>query len=113
MEKTNNFNWSDFNKKIAGLRGESWRKKLIQNKLYKTEHPTAMKFRRVNLGISQREMIQRVGIKNMNTYGRIERGEAYASKERAKKIADVLNTTLPEIFLPVEIRKHDVRYIAV
>ena len=106
MEKTSEFDWYAFNQKIAGLRGDKWRKKLIEKKLYKTEHPTALKYRRVELGISQKEMLHRVGIKTLNSYGRIERAEAYASQERAEKIASVLNTALLSLFVKVQNDKY-------
>lgn len=99
MEKTTNIDWFSFNKRIAGLRGEKWRKKLIKNKLFRTEFPTAMKHRRVNEGLSQKDMIGRVGIKVLNTYGRIERGEGYAKKDVAEKIAKTLGTDVNEIFI--------------
>ena len=99
MARSATFDYRQHNQKIAGMRGDGWKKKLQQSKLDASKNPTALKVRRVSMGLSQDDMLQLIEVNTQTTYARIERGERFASKERAEKIARALNASVKQLFI--------------
>jgi DNA-binding XRE family transcriptional regulator len=105
MGRSLTFDYKAHNEKIAKLRGKSWKKALINKKLEKSVHITAIKLNRAKVGLSQQDMLPRIGIKTQTTYGRIERGERLANKQRAEKISKTLNIPINKLFVQIEDNK--------
>lgn len=54
-----------------------------------------IKFRRLELGWSLRELAKRMGYANQSTVARIEKGEIDIPQSKVVKFAEVMNTTVP------------------
>jgi DNA-binding XRE family transcriptional regulator len=102
---TSEYNVIEHNRKIAKLRGNSWRKALMMAKLNKAPVKTAIKFKRVNLGLSHYDIMPRLGIKHQTIYARIERGDGYANPKQAEDIAKILKSSLDDLFIKVTDKK--------
>lgn len=103
-------NYSEHNKKIAGLRGQKWKDKLRSAKLnQKQGKVTAMAISRYEAGLTQRDMMKHLNTNNNTIYARIERGNVSTNRERAELISRVLNKKIEDLF--VEFDKG--RFIAV
>lgn len=98
MKKSTKFDYSTHNKKIAGLRGKDWRRKLSQAKLGET----LLAQTRFKKGFTQESILPQLGINTQATYARIERAKALASKPRAEKISQILNVPINKLFVEVE-----------
>lgn len=99
MAKKRKFDYSAHNKKIAKLRGEKWRASLKLKKLEASETPTLIRQKRVLKDLSQTQFAKKLGIKNLTTYARIERGEASVDQNLAKKIALHLGLSVKKSFI--------------
>lgn len=95
------------NKKVAQNRGEAWRKKLIKGKSDSTLHPTLIKLKRVDSGISQTQVAKDLSV-SLATYGAIERGRISVKKAMAVLIAQTLGLDISKIF-----KKDGEKYIAI
>lgn len=60
--------------------------------------------RRMQLGITQRELAQKCGYKDHTTINKIEKGQVDITFERLKQIATVLDTTVINLILGDTIR---------
>lgn len=88
--------WVSFNKKVARLRGDEWKKKIKLATIKPDD--SVLKMERIHQNISQRDMARRVGLRHKTSYARIEK-RIYPAKPRvAKKIANILNTKVNNLF---------------
>jgi len=85
------------NKKVAKVRGEQWRKKLIQGKKDALVAPTKLKIARANRGVSQRQLASIIDV-SLATYGGIERGKRSLSQKAASSIATHLKMSQTKLF---------------
>lgn len=60
--------------------------------------------RRIQLGITQRELAQKCGYKDHTTINKIEKGQVDITFERLKQIATALDTTVINLILGNTIR---------
>jgi DNA-binding XRE family transcriptional regulator len=95
------------NKKVAQNRGETWRKKLIKGKSDAAIHPSLIKQKRVEKGISQTEVAKELSV-SLATYGAIERARIGVKKAMAVLIAQTLGLDISKIF-----KKDGEKYIAI
>lgn len=102
MAKSTKFDYTSHNKKIAGLRGKDWKRKLSRAKLGETLL-AQIRFKR---GFTQESILPQLGIKTQATYGRIERAKALASRPRAEKISQVLQCPINKLFVETEPNKY-------
>lgn len=93
-------NYSDRNKKIASLRGDSWKRKLREAKA--TQKGTAIKamaLTRLDLNLTQKDMMQLLKFNNITLYARIERGDVTTNKRLAETISKHLNKKVTDLFI--------------
>lgn len=83
------------NKKVASLRGDSWKKNLKKGWLDSQMHPTKLKLARVSRGLSQTDAAKVANL-SLSTYGGIERGKRPVSKKTIDLLAKSLKVT-PEV----------------
>ncbi|WP_100066013.1 helix-turn-helix transcriptional regulator [Miniphocaeibacter massiliensis] len=57
-----------------------------------------LKKKRVELGISQEEMAKKLGYNGKSGYSMLENGHVSISLDKAKAIANILNSSIEEIF---------------
>jgi len=100
-----NFDYIHHNRKIANLRGDSWKEALRLKKLEADLSPSALRIYRVTRGLSQRDIQQHMGINTVAIYARIERQDVTTTKERAGKISQILKKPVNVLFLEVEKNK--------
>lgn len=93
------------NRKIAANRGNSWRSKLVEGKLDSSLHPTNLKLKRVQKGVSQDRLAHELSV-SLSTYGAIERGRRSASEETAQRLAMVLSASVKSLFAQVQPGKY-------
>jgi DNA-binding XRE family transcriptional regulator len=95
------------NKKVAANRGEGWKAKLIKGKADAALHPTVIKMKRVEKGISQTVLANELSV-SLATYGAIERSRVAVKKAMANLIASTLGLEISKIF-----KKDGEKYIAI
>lgn len=102
MSKSTSFDYKAHNQKIASLRGKDWKRKLSIAK----PKESLLALVRCQKGFTQVSILPHLGIKTQTSYARIERGEVLVPKERAEKIAKVLNTKSENLFWQPEPNKY-------
>lgn len=95
------------NKKVAANRGDAWRTKLIKGKADAALHPSLIKLKRVEQGISQTKLAEELEV-SLATYGAIERARISVKKAMANLIAQIFGTEVVKIF-----KKDGDKYIAI
>jgi DNA-binding XRE family transcriptional regulator len=95
------------NKKVAAIRGDAWRTKLIKGKADAALHPSLIKLKRVEQGISQTRLAEELEV-SLATYGAIERARITVKKAMANLIAQIFKTDVVKIF-----KKDGDKYIAI
>lgn len=85
------------NRKIAAIRGEAWRSKLVHGKLDAAIHPTHLKLKRVQKLLSQDYIAKEIGL-SLSTYGAIERGTRPVTKEIAQKVSILVGSPTSSLF---------------
>lgn len=95
------------NKKVAQNRGESWRKNLIKGKADAAFHPSLIKLKRVEQGLSQAKIAKELGV-SLATYGAIERSKISVKKAMASLMAAIFKVDVLKIF-----KKEGEKYIAI
>jgi DNA-binding XRE family transcriptional regulator len=95
------------NKKVAANRGDAWRSKLIKGKADASIHPSLIKLKRVEQGISQTKLAKELEV-SLATYGAIERARITVKKAMASLIAQLFQTEVSKIF-----KKDGDKYIAI
>lgn len=104
-------NYEPNNRLIAKKRGNQWKKALITGRLSIQNSPSELRFRRVNLGLSQAEVAKLSGL-TTNTYGAIESKRRPVKKDRAEKILKSLKITKNNIKMFFSYQDND-KFLAV
>lgn len=86
-----------WNKQIAKSRGEGWRQSLIKGRVEARLNPTKVQIARTKLLKPQFEIANALGV-SLATYGAIERGKRPITKDRADKLATILNQSGSRLF---------------
>jgi DNA-binding XRE family transcriptional regulator len=94
------------NKKVAANRGDAWKLKLIKGKADAALHPSLIKLKRVEKGISQTKIAEELEV-SLATYGAIERSRIAVKKAMAALIASLFGVEVGKIF-----KKEGDKYIA-
>lgn len=89
-----NITW---NSKVAKTRGKEWREKLIAGRLDAALHPSKIKLLRVQKGLSQNLIAQKLGVP-LSTYGSIERGNLPVKNPTAAKLSAILKASTNTLF---------------
>src|SRR4051812_35857348 len=76
-----------------GQRSRKGRRKLVVPRAF-VEY---MKFHRYRLGLTQKKMAKRIGIKSQGYYCEIEKGEKKPDPEMCTKIADAIGRPVEEV----------------
>jgi transcriptional regulator with XRE-family HTH domain len=93
------FDYSSHNKKIAALRGKSWKSALVKAKFEAVQKPSLMKLRRVNLGMSQLNLLSKCpSIGSITALRKIENGVHKATHAKANEIATALKLKIGDLF---------------
>jgi DNA-binding XRE family transcriptional regulator len=95
------------NRKIAEVRGESWRRSLLKGKSRKRKSISILALSRVKLGLSQDQLSKMLQI-CLAAYGSIERGRTGVKIHKASYIASIFQIQVEEIFYEHE-KKYYVR----
>jgi DNA-binding XRE family transcriptional regulator len=99
---------SNWHKKIAKNRGESWRKNMLAGRRDAILNPSHVRLLRLKYDIHQAEIAKKINISE-STFGAIERAKRMVNGGDAQKIAAALNVAKEKIFRFV---KHD-KYLAI
>lgn len=92
------FDIAKHNKKIAKIRGDKWRKSLIQSHAKSTSNPSHLKLARVKAGFSQMKMVEQIPINTQTVYSRIEMGLQGTGKKEAEAIAKAVKRSMKSLF---------------
>lgn len=87
------------NRKVAEARkkaGSLWKKNLKE--AWWRPDGSLLQRRRIDKDISQQEMVERLGMKHLNSYSRIERREGWADADLAKRISRILGVKVSTLF---------------
>lgn len=84
-------------KKVASVRGDDWRKKLVKGKFEAKNNPSLLYQQRVKKGLTQTELAQEIGA-SLSTYGGIERGMRPVKGLIATALAKKLRAGVEDLF---------------
>lgn len=94
-EKKNRVHWND---KVAKSRNDKdWKRRIMEGKASVPMHPTILRKRRIEKGLSQSGMALEVGL-SVTTYGDVERGKRPVRKETAERIAAKVKSVSSHLF---------------
>lgn len=91
-------NW---NKKVAGARGEAWKKALVEGKMQSKLNPTKLQRVRAEKQVAQTSVANAMNL-SLATYGAIERAKRPVKTETALKIAAFFGRSQTSLF-----KKHE------
>ncbi len=89
------------NKKVASIRGNSWKKNLMKAKLESKMNPAKMKLIRIEIGLSQPDIAKKLGLTH-STFSSIETRQRLVKESRSVEIADILKVKPSKIFKKAE-----------
>lgn len=99
-------NFFEHNKKVAKLRGQTWKNKLREAKLMKNATDSkALAKARFDSGLTQREVTRKLGLRSNTPYARIEQGLSSTNRKRAEFISQLLNKKVSDLFIEFDTDK--------
>lgn len=90
-------NYTARNRKVASLRGESWRESILLGRHEAARYPTHLRLVRLKKSMSQEQIAEAIGV-SLATYGGIERGKRHVYQDRAEKLSKYLHLPVSKLF---------------